>query len=146
MLSKMFLEKVFKKNDSSKIHVFKKNFYRVKENGFQIVVKKKKKVFFAFLKRAKFLQYFFSQNKCVLPCRSSKKKKKDKKCFFSSKYANRIFSKNVHFQNNKVNFVTFFYFKPFSLNSCKDLCSRLIPLSLQTPFKLTFFLPFLGIN
>ena len=107
MLSKMFLEKVFKKNDSSKIHVLKKYFYRVKENGFQIVFKKKK-VFFAFLKRAKFLQYFFSQNKCVLPRWSSKKKNKIKNVFFSSKYPNRIFSKNVNFQNNKVNFVTFF--------------------------------------
>ena len=53
--------------------------------------------------------------------------------------------KKVSFQNNKVSVVTF-YFKHFSQNSCKDLCSRLILLSLGTPFKLTLSLPFLGTN
>ena len=70
------------------------------------------------------INFFFLEN---VPLKSFQKKKK------------------VSFQNNKVSIVTF-YFKHFSQNSCKDLCSRLILLSLGTPFKLTLSLPFLGTN
>ena len=67
----MFFKNVFKKrNDSSKIHVFKKHFCHFKEIVFKwsICFKKKKNVLFVIPKRSEFLQ---------------KKEKKKKKEMFS---------------------------------------------------------------
>ena len=114
MLSKSFFKNVFKKNDSSKIHVFKKHFYRVKENGFQIVVKKN----LCFPKESRILQkrFFFPKINVFYHVGVLKNNKIKKVFFFSRKCPIKIFSKKkkkVSFQNNKVSVVTF-YFKHFS--------------------------------
>ena len=91
-MSKMFFKNVFKKrNDSSKIHVFKKHFCHFKEIVFKwsICLKKKKNVFFVIPNRSEFLQKKREeeeernvfQDKCDLPRWSFLLKKK--KMFFS---------------------------------------------------------------